>query len=207
MKVLIVDDMTFMRATIKRILEKKCTRDIQEAVNGKDAVAKYKTNKPDLVIMDISMPVMNGIEAVREIRKIDPDARIIICSLLGQRSNVLEAIKAGANSFLVKPIREDKLLAEISKLALPMSAATIDEMKELLGLTDSLEEEHSSSVYLKGIEEGYTECKREVTSNMLRNGLSLDVIERCVELTEEEIAQYAEEYNLKMPGEEPGAAK
>ena len=200
MKVLVVDDATFMRATIKKILEKNCTRNIVEAVNGKDAIAKYKNYNPDLVIMDISMPIMNGIEAVKEIKKINKDAMIIICSLLGQRSNVLEAIKAGAKSFLVKPIKEDKLMAEINKLSPALVAECHEHVSSELieSIAEATEEDLVSMEYLRGIGEGYLECKREIATNMVYLGLDMEIITRCVELTEEEVKEFADEYNYRM---------
>lgn len=198
MRILIVDDTTFMRSTIRRILEKNNMRTIFEAINGKDAITKYKMCNPDLVLMDISMPVMDGIQAVHEIKKIDPQAQIIICSLQGQRENVMQAIKAGAKSFLVKPIREEKLVKEIHKLSIAEKSEGMDEalLAELQDLSDQTNDIVASLDYLKGIEEGYYECKREVATNMLRLGLGWDIIVNCVELSEEEIAKYKEEYHL-----------
>lgn len=197
MRVLIVDDTTFMRSTIRRILEKNDIKQIFEAVDGKDAVNKYKICKPDLVIMDISMPEMDGIEAMHAIKAIDPSPNVIICSLQGQRANVMQAIKAGAKSFLVKPIKEEKLMKEISKLNLTQENQVDEEiMKELEALSDQIDDLKSSLDYLKGIEDGYFECKREVTTNMLRLGLSLDTIVNCVELSEEEIKRFEKQYGL-----------
>lgn len=194
--VLIADDTTFMRATIKKMLSENGISSFMEAVNGKEAVAKYKNKRPDLVIMDISMPIMDGIEATRQIKSFDPEARILICSLQGQRNNVMEGIKAGAKSFLVKPIKEDKLIKEIEKIfdKAPVKARIADTVNE--ELTESIEDVASSLDYLKGLEEGYKECKREVATNMLRLGIPLDTVKMCVELSDEEILNYKVEFHV-----------
>lgn len=219
MKVLIVDDTTFMRTTIRRILEQQNIQDIYEAENGLEALTKYKILRPDLVIMDISMPVMDGIESVRLIKAFDLKANVIICSLQGQKANVMEAIKAGARSFLVKPVKADKLLAEIAKLSLSkaraaekpvksdgvapvdQAVAVVDEdiasqLAELQGMTDSEEDFCKSEDYMKGVEAGYLEARREIATNMVRLGLAMDVITSCVELTEEEVEDLKIEYRL-----------
>lgn len=194
--VLIADDTTFMRATIKKMLSENGISSFMEAVNGKEAVTKYKNKRPDLVIMDISMPIMDGIEATRQIKSFDPEARILICSLQGQRNNVMEGIKAGAKSFLVKPIKEDKLIKEIEKIfdKAPVKARIADTVNE--ELTESIEDVASSLDYLKGLEEGYKECKREVATNMLRLGIPLDTVKMCVELSDEEILNYKVEFHV-----------
>lgn len=194
--VLIADDTTFMRATIKKMLSENGISSFMEAVNGKEAVAKYKNKRPDLVIMDISMPIMDGIEATRQIKSFDPEARILICSLQGQRNNVMEGIKAGAKSFLVKPIKEDKLIKEIEKIfdKAPVKARIADTVNE--ELTESIEDVESSLDYLKGLEEGYKECKREVATNMFRLGIPLDTVKMCVELSDEEILNYKVEFHI-----------
>lgn len=196
MRVLVVDDTTFMRSTIRRVLEKNGFSNVYEAVNGRDAVNKYKTIRPEFVIMDISMPVMNGIDAVVEIKKWDPEANVIICSLQGQRDNVMLAIKAGAKSFLVKPIKEEKLLNEIKKLKLETRAEQSVDEEELEKMKESMEALKSSVDHMRGIEEGYLECKREIVTNMLRLGLDLETICNCAELSEEEVQSYGEEYGL-----------
>ena len=115
MGILIVDDTAFMRVTIRGILEKNDMEILGEAVNGIDALEKYMRLKPSIVTMDITMPELDGIEATKEIVKIDPEAKIIVCSAMGQESRVIEAINAGAKSFVVKPISEVKLIDEIKK--------------------------------------------------------------------------------------------
>lgn len=114
-KVLIVDDAAFMRMMIKDILTKNNYEIAGEAENGKKAVELYKEHKPDVVTMDITMPEMDGIEAVKAIKKIDPDARIIMCSAMGQQAMVMEAIQAGAKDFVVKPFQQNRVLQALEK--------------------------------------------------------------------------------------------
>ena len=104
-KVLIVDDLAFMRMMIKDILQKNGFEVIGEASNGIEAVNLYKKERPDVVTMDITMPDMDGIEAVKEIRAFDPSAKVIMCSAMGQQSMVMDAIKSGAKDFIVKPFQ------------------------------------------------------------------------------------------------------
>jgi two-component system chemotaxis response regulator CheY len=116
-RVLIVDDAAFMRMMIKDILEKNGYDVVAEANNGIKAVEMYKREKPDVVTMDITMPDMDGIEAVKAIREFDPDAKIIMCSAMGQQSMVMDAIRAGAKDFVVKPFQPDRVLEAIGKLS------------------------------------------------------------------------------------------
>lgn len=115
-KVLIVDDAAFMRMMIKDILTKNGYDVVGEAENGIKAVEKYKEVEPDLVIMDITMPEMDGIQAVKEIKKINDGARIIMCSAMGQLSMVIESIQAGAKDFIVKPFQADRVLEAVKKV-------------------------------------------------------------------------------------------
>ena len=115
-KVLIVDDASFMRMMIKDILQKNGFEVIGEAANGIEAVNLYKKEKPDVVTMDITMPDMDGIEAVKEIRAFDPNAKVIMCSAMGQQSMVMDAIKSGAKDFIVKPFQADRVLEAIRKV-------------------------------------------------------------------------------------------
>jgi len=115
-KILIVDDAAFMRMMIKDILEKNGFEVIGEAKNGMKAVELYKKERPDVVTMDITMPVMDGIQAVKEIRAFDPTAKIIMCSAMGQQSMVMDAIKSGARDFIVKPFQPDRVLEAIRKV-------------------------------------------------------------------------------------------
>jgi two-component system chemotaxis response regulator CheY len=115
-KVLIVDDATFMRMMVKDILEKNGYEVVGEANNGIKAVEMYKAEKPDIVTMDITMPEMDGIEAVKEIKAFDPSAKIVMCSAMGQQSMVMDAIRAGAKDFIVKPFQADRVLEAIKKV-------------------------------------------------------------------------------------------
>jgi len=111
-RVLVVDDAVFMRSMIREILTRTGRFEIlAEAANGQEAVERFKELRPDLVTMDIVMPEMDGIEATRQILRIDPSATIVICSALGQEALVIESIAAGARDFIVKPFAPDKVLA------------------------------------------------------------------------------------------------
>lgn len=113
--VLIVDDAAFMRMMVKDILSKNGYTVVGEAENGAIAVDKYMELTPDLVIMDITMPEMDGLQAVREIRKRAPQARIIMCSAMGQQAMVIDAIQSGAKDFIVKPFQADRVLEAVAK--------------------------------------------------------------------------------------------
>jgi two-component system, chemotaxis family, chemotaxis protein CheY len=115
-RVLIVDDAAFMRMMIKDILEKNGFSVVGEANNGIKAVELYKQEKPDVVTMDITMPDMDGIEAVKAIKAFDPAAKVIMCSAMGQQSMVMDAIRAGARDFIVKPFQADRVLEAIRKV-------------------------------------------------------------------------------------------
>ncbi|NLJ72457.1 MAG: response regulator [Syntrophomonadaceae bacterium] len=114
-KILIVDDAAFMRMMIKDILSKNGYEIVGEAENGQVAVEKYKDLKPDLVTMDITMPEMDGIAAVKEIKAFDPAATVIMCSAMGQQSMVIDAIQAGAKDFIVKPFQPERVLEAVGK--------------------------------------------------------------------------------------------
>lgn len=115
-RILIVDDASFMRMMIKGFLTKHGYTIADEASNGAEAVEKYKQVSPDLVTMDITMPEMDGIEAVKAIRQMDPNAKIIMCSAMGQQNMVVQAIQAGARDFIVKPFQEDRVIEAIKKV-------------------------------------------------------------------------------------------
>lgn len=115
-KILIVDDAAFMRMMIKDILTKNGYEVVAEAANGVEAVELYKSHQPDLVTMDITMPEMDGIEAVKQIKEVNPAAKVIMCSAMGQQSMVMDAIKAGANDFIVKPFQADRVLEAVKKI-------------------------------------------------------------------------------------------
>ncbi|QGU95048.1 response regulator [Clostridium bovifaecis] len=114
-KVLIVDDAAFMRMMIKDILEKNGYQIVGEASNGIKAVELYKSERPDVVTMDITMPDMDGIEAVKAIKAFDPAAKIIMCSAMGQQTMVMDAIRSGARDFIVKPFQAERVLEAIRK--------------------------------------------------------------------------------------------
>ncbi|WP_350344963.1 response regulator [Proteinivorax tanatarense] len=113
--VLIVDDAAFMRMMIKDILSKNGFEVVGEAANGKEAVEKYKELTPDLVTMDITMPEMDGVQALQEIKKIDDSAKVVMCSAMGQQAMVIEAIQNGAKDFIVKPFQGERVLEAIQK--------------------------------------------------------------------------------------------
>ncbi len=115
-KVLVVDDAAFMRMMIKDILRKGGYEVVGEAEDGVKAVEKFKELRPDLVTMDITMPDMDGITAVKEIRKIDGNAMIIMCSAMGQQAMVIDAIQAGAKDFVVKPFQPERVLEAVRKV-------------------------------------------------------------------------------------------
>ncbi|MGL5417192.1 MAG: response regulator [Clostridium sp.] len=115
-KVLIVDDAAFMRMMIRNILEKNGFEVVGEAASGQAAIDMYIEKKPDVVTMDITMPEMDGIEALKKIKEISPEAKVIMCSALGQQSRVMDAIKAGAKDFIIKPFQADRVLEAVKKV-------------------------------------------------------------------------------------------
>ncbi len=114
--ILICDDAAFMRMMIKDILSKNGYNIAGEAENGAKAVEKYKELSPDLVLMDITMPEMSGIDALKEIKKLDSSATVIMCSAMGQQAMVIESIQTGAKDFIVKPFQADRLLEAVKKV-------------------------------------------------------------------------------------------
>lgn len=115
-KILTVDDAAFMRMLIKDTLSKNGYTNIVEASDGQNACDVYAAEMPDLVFMDITMPNKTGIEALAEIKKIDPMAKVVMCSAMGQEAMVMEAIKLGAIDFIVKPFKPDRLLQVVKKV-------------------------------------------------------------------------------------------
>ena len=113
--ILICDDAAFMRMMIKDILTKNGYTVAGEAENGLKAVEKYAELKPDLVLMDITMPEMDGIQALKKIKSTDPAASVIMCSAMGQQAMVIESIQAGARDFIVKPFQPDRVLEAVKK--------------------------------------------------------------------------------------------
>lgn len=113
--VLITDDTAFMRMTLKKVVEKNGFEVIGEAGDGQESIDKYKELQPDLVTMDITMPNVNGITAIKEILKHDANARIIVCSAMGQKPMVMEALGAGAKDFVVKPFDPERVIEALNK--------------------------------------------------------------------------------------------
>lgn len=115
-KILLVDDAAFMRMTIKNCLTKAGYTNLLEAADGMLACEAYKNEKPDLVIMDITMPNMDGIQALQAIKSLDPNAKVVMCSAMGQEAMVVEAIQLGALDFIVKPFKPDRILQTVTKI-------------------------------------------------------------------------------------------
>ena len=114
-RVMIVDDSAFMRSLLSKVITRHGYEVAAEAENAEDALKKYRETKPDIVIMDIIMPEIDGITAVKELMKIDPDAKIIMCSSVGQEAMIKDAIEAGAKGFITKPFKEEKIIEELGK--------------------------------------------------------------------------------------------
>ncbi|RDU22422.1 response regulator [Anaerosacchariphilus polymeriproducens] len=114
--ILVCDDAAFMRMMIKDILSKNGYNVVGEAENGAIAVEKFNELNPDLVLMDITMPEMDGLQALKKIRETDTDAAVIMCSAMGQQAMVIEAIQSGAKDFIVKPFQADRVLESIKKV-------------------------------------------------------------------------------------------
>lgn len=117
-KVLIVDDAVFMRMKLRDILEKNGYEVVDEAANGLEAIEKFKATNPDLVTMDITMPEMDGVEALKQIKAFDGDAKVLMCSAMGQQAMVMDAIRAGAADFIVKPFDSDRVIKALDKVSL-----------------------------------------------------------------------------------------
>ena len=114
--ILVCYDAAFMRMMIKDILSKNGYNVAGEAENGLVAIEKYKEVSPDLVLMDITMPEMDGIQALKEIKKVDAGAKVIMCSAMGQQAMVIESIQAGAKDFIVKPFQADRVIEAVKKV-------------------------------------------------------------------------------------------
>ncbi len=115
-RVVVVDDTAFMRMTLKNLLESFDYEVIGEGSNGYSAVALYKRLKPDIITMDITMPMKDGIEAVKEILAFDPEAKVIMVSAMGQKTKVIDAVTAGATDFIVKPFRPERLDEALARI-------------------------------------------------------------------------------------------
>lgn len=115
-KVLIADDAAFMRMMLKDILTKNGYEVIGEAANGNEAVEKFEQLSPDLVTMDITMPQCDGIAALKQIMSMNPAAKVVMCSAMGQQAMVIESIQAGAKDFIVKPFQPQRVIESITKV-------------------------------------------------------------------------------------------
>ncbi len=115
-RILIIDDMVFIRASLKKILEGAGYEVVGEAQDGEEGILQYKKLLPDLVTLDLTMPKKDGLEALAEIRRINPAAKVIMISAMGQQQNVLRAIQKGAKNFIVKPFKPEKVLEIIAPL-------------------------------------------------------------------------------------------
>lgn len=114
-RVLVVDDLAFMRDALKEILTSGGFEVVGEAENGEVGVRRFQTLLPDAVLLDITMPVMDGLTALREIRRLDPKAVVVMCSALGQQKHIIRAIHLGASDFVVKPFRPERIVSAIGK--------------------------------------------------------------------------------------------
>jgi two-component system chemotaxis response regulator CheY len=114
-RVLVVDDAMFMRVTIRKVLTEAGFEIAGEAENGKVAVTRYQELKPDVVLMDITMPEMDGLAALKEIMKADPEAKVVMCTALGQERHVKDALESGAKDYVVKPFQPDKVVQAVKK--------------------------------------------------------------------------------------------
>ena len=114
--VLIVDDTLFMRASIRQMLEANGHSVAGEAANGVEAIEKFAAIKPDVILMDITMPDMDGLEALRRIKEIDPKAKVVMCAAMGQQAMVARAVELGAQQFIVKPFQAERLMAAIDSV-------------------------------------------------------------------------------------------
>ncbi|MGA2765274.1 MAG: response regulator [Spirochaetia bacterium] len=113
--VLIADDLTFIKIVLRDILEKSGFRVVAEASNGDEAIARYLDTRPDVVLMDITMPGMDGLTALRKIRELDPAARVIICSAIGQQRLIFQALEMGAKDYIVKPFQPQRVISALKK--------------------------------------------------------------------------------------------
>ena len=113
-KIMLVDDAAFMRMMIKKALTASGYTDFVEAQDGAEAVQKYGEEKPDMVIMDITMPNMDGLEALKKIKEADAGAKVVMCTAMGQESMVVDAIKSGARDFIVKPFNADRIVQTVN---------------------------------------------------------------------------------------------
>ena len=113
-KIMLVDDAAFMRMMIKNTLQQNGFTDIVEADNGEKAISVYNAEKPDLILMGITMPVMDGLESLKKLKEINSDVKVVMCSAMGQEAMVVEALKLGAKDFIVKPFKPDRIMKTIN---------------------------------------------------------------------------------------------
>jgi two-component system chemotaxis response regulator CheY len=116
-RVLVVDDLPMMRAAIRKALSQDGFLVIGEAANGRDGILAYAEKRPDVVLLDIAMPVMDGITALEKLLVVDPAARVVMCSALGEQEMVMQALRRGAREFVVKPFTTERLVSAVSKVA------------------------------------------------------------------------------------------
>ena len=114
-KIMVVDDTAFMRKNLKNVLSKEGYQGILEAENGEKAIRKYKNENPDLVLLDITMPEMDGLETLEKIKEYDSQAKILMCSAMGQKEMVIKAVELGAEDFIVKPFNQEKIKKAVAK--------------------------------------------------------------------------------------------
>ena len=115
-RILVTDDTAFMRLLLQKILTEWGYDVVGEADNGKEAVRLFERHRPDLVTMDVTMPILNGVEALKRIRAIDPDARVLMVSAMGQKNMVMQALREGAQGFLIKPFEKEKVLQAVAEV-------------------------------------------------------------------------------------------
>ncbi|TVQ37957.1 MAG: response regulator [Spirochaetaceae bacterium] len=119
LRVLVVDDLPFMRQAIRQALQGTRFRVVAEAENGEQAIARYREIGPDVVLLDIVMPVLDGLTALRRLRRMDPDSNVIMCSALGEQAMIVRAIQLGARDFVVKPFRPERVVSALERVAAP----------------------------------------------------------------------------------------
>ena len=117
LRVLVVDDLPFMRQAIREVLKDSRFRIVAEAENGEQAIARYREIAPDVVLLDIVMPVLDGLTTLRRLRRIDPESNIIMCSALGEQAMIVRAIQLGARDFIVKPFRPERVVSALERVA------------------------------------------------------------------------------------------
>jgi len=115
-KIMLVDDAAFMRMMIKDTLQKNGYTEVVEAGNGEQAVNNYVVEKPDLILMDITMPVMDGLEALKKLKEMDSNVKVVMCSAMGQETMVVDALKLGAKDFIVKPFKPDRIMKTVNSI-------------------------------------------------------------------------------------------